>query len=249
MSGHNKWSTIKRKKAIEDNKRGAIFTKLIKEITLAARDGGGDIEGNARLRAAVASAKKANMPAENVERGIKKGTGELPGVVYEEITYGGYGSGGAAILVDVVTDNKNRATSEIRHIFSRFGKELGDVSSVAWMFDRKGHIEIDGTKHKFDDILEAAIDAGAEDVADGGEVINVFTAPEDLYKVKKLLDEKKIETHSANLIKKAQTLVSLSDSDASVMIRLMDALEENDDVQNVYSNFDVSDELMEKLSK
>lgn len=249
MSGHNKWSTIKRKKAIEDNKRGAVFTKLIKEITLAARDGGGDIEGNARLRSAVASAKKANMPAENVERAIKKGTGELPGVVYEEITYGGYGSGGAAILVDVVTDNKNRATSEIRHIFSRFGKEIGDVSSVAWMFERKGHIEIDGTKHKFDDVMEAAIDAGAEDVTDGGDIISVFTAPEDLYKVKKILDEKKMETSSANLIKKAQSLVKLSDSDASVMIRLMDALEENDDVQNVYSNFDVSDELMEKLSK
>jgi len=249
MSGHNKWSTIKRKKAVEDNKRGAIFTKLIKEITLAARDGGGDIEGNARLRAAVASAKKANMPADNVERAIKKGTGELPGVVYEEVTYGGYGAGGAAILVDVVTDNKNRATSEIRHIFSRYGRELGDVSSVAWMFDKKGLIEVDGTKHKFDDVLEAAIDAGAEDVIDGGEVISIYTAPEDLYKVKKILDEKKMDTTSANLTKKAQSLVTLTESDASVMMRLMDALEENDDVQNVYSNFDVPDDIAEKLSK
>lgn len=249
MSGHSKWSTIKRKKSVEDTKRGMVFTKIIKEITLAARDGGGDIETNARLRSAVTLAKKANMPAENVERGIKKGTGELPGVTYEEVTYGGYGAGGAAILVDVVTDNKNRATGEIRHIFSRFGREIGDVSSVAWLFDKKGLIEIDGTKNKFDNVLEVSIDAGADDAVDAGDTILVYTAPENLYKVKKILEEKKIEVSSANMTKKAQSLITLNEADASFMIRIMEALEENDDVQNVYSNFDVPDDIMEKLSK
>ncbi|MEO0281213.1 MAG: YebC/PmpR family DNA-binding transcriptional regulator [candidate division WOR-3 bacterium] len=249
MSGHNKWSTIKRKKAVEDNKRGQIFTKLIKEITLAAREGGGDPELNARLRAAIAAAKKANMPADNIDRAIKKGTGELPGTTYEEVVYGGYGPGGAAILIDVVTDNKNRTTGELRHIFTRFGKELGDVSSVSWMFEKKGLIEIDGNKYKFDDIMEIAIDAGGEDVVTTGDVIQVYTAPEDLYKVKKVFDDKKIETTNVTLTKKAQSTVQLNENDASVMLKLIDALEDHDDVQNVYSNFDISDELMEKLSK
>ncbi len=249
MSGHNKWSTIKRKKAVEDNKRGQIFTKLIKEITLSAREGGGDPELNARLRSAIAAAKKANMPADNIERAIKKGTGELPGTTYEEVSYGGYGPGGAAILIDVVTDNKNRTTGELRHIFTRFGKELGEVSSVAWMFEKKGLIEIDGSKYKFDDILEIAIDSGAEDVVETGDVIQIYTQTENLYKVKKIFDDKKIETMNAMMTKKPQSTVKLNESDASVMLKLIDTLEEHDDVQNVYSNFDIPDEIMEKLSK
>lgn len=249
MSGHNKWSTIKRKKAVEDNKRGQIFTKLIKEITLSAREGGGDPELNARLRSAIAAAKKANMPADNIERAIKKGTGELPGTTYEEVAYGGYGPGGAAILIDVVTDNKNRTTGELRHIFTRFGKELGDVSSVAWMFEKKGLIEIDGTKYKFDDILEIAIDSGAEDVIETGDVIQIYTQTENLYKVKKIFDEKKIETMNVMMTKKPQSTVKLNENDAAVMLKLIDTLEEHDDVQNVYSNFDIPDEIMEKLSK
>jgi len=248
MSGHNKWSTIKRKKEKEDNKRGRIFTKVIKEITLAARDGGGDPDGNPRLRTAILNAKESNMPADNIERAIKKGTGELPGVVYEEITYEGHAFG-VSLLIEVVTDNRNRATGEIRHVFTRHSGDLGAVGSVTWMFDKKGMIEVDGSKTKFDDVMEIAADAGAEDVVEEDGIIHVTTQVADTYKVKKVLEDKGISVTNAQMIKVPQSTVQLDEGKSASFLKLVDALEDLDDVQNVYSNIDISDEMMEKLSQ
>lgn len=248
MSGHNKWSTIKHKKGKEDAKRGKIFTKLIKEITIAAREGGGDPNGNPRLRSAIASAKAANMPSDNIDRAIKKGTGELPGVTYEEISYEGYGPGGVAVLVEVVTDNKNRATSEVRHIFSKYNGNLGAVGSVTWMFERKGMIELSSEKNDFEKVMDKAIDSGAEDVSEAGGTITIITAPDEFHAVHTALEEA-FELERAEVTKLPQSTVKLDEAKAHSLFKLLEMLDDNDDVQNVYSNFEISDELMEKMTE
>jgi YebC/PmpR family DNA-binding regulatory protein len=249
MSGHSKWSTIKRKKGAIDSKRGKIFTKLIKEITLAARLGGGDIEGNARLRSAVMAAKEENMPKDNIDRAIKKGTGELGGgVAYEEITYEGYGPAGVAVIVEVMTDNKNRTVAEIRHIFSKHGGNLGENGCVAWMFDKKGSIVFDKKTVDEDALMETALEAGADDVRDQETEWEVITDPLNFEAVKKAMDQKGWKTLDSRVGLIPQNTVRLEGGKAEQMMKLMEKLEDNDDVQNVYANFDISDEVMEKLS-
>jgi YebC/PmpR family DNA-binding regulatory protein len=249
MSGHSKWSTIKRKKGAIDSKRGKIFTKLIKEITLAARLGGGDIEGNARLRSAVLAAKEENMPKDNIDRAIKKGTGELAGgAAYEEVTYEGYGPAGVAVIVEVMTDNKNRTVAEIRHIFSKHGGNLGENGCVAWMFDKKGSITFDKKDVDEDALMETALEAGADDVRDQETEWEVITDPLNYESVKKVIDQKGWKTLDSRVGLIPQNMVKLEGGKAETMMRLMEKLEDNDDVQNVYSNFDISDEEMEKLA-
>ncbi len=249
MSGHSKWSTIKRKKGAIDAKRGKIFTKIIKEITLAARLGGGDIEGNARLRQAVMAAKEENMPKDNIERAIKKGAGGGEGAAaYEEITYEGYGPGGAAVIVDIMTDNKNRTVAEIRHIFSKHGGNLGENGCVSWMFAKKGSIVIDKKAIGEDELLELVLEAGAEDVRTEGSEFEVITEPAAFEAVKKAVDEKGIKHLSASISKIPSNTVKLDAGKAESMLKMMEKLEDNDDVQNVYSNFDIDEDVMEKLS-
>jgi len=249
MSGHSKWSTIKRKKGAIDSKRGKIFTKLIKEITLAARLGGGDIEGNARLRSAVLAAKEENMPKDNIDRAIKKGTGELGGgVAYEEITYEGYGPAGVAVIVEVMTDNKNRTVAEIRHIFSKHGGNLGENGCVAWMFDKKGSVVFDKKAVDEDTLMETALEAGADDVRDQETEWEVITDPLTFEAVKKAIDQKGWKYLDSRVGLIPQNTVKLEGGKAEQMMKLMEKLEDNDDVQNVYANFDISDEVMEKLS-
>jgi len=252
MSGHSKWATIKRKKAATDSARGRLFTRLIKEITIAARNGGGNLDGNPRLRLAIQTAKTNNMPADNIKRAIQKGTGELPGVAYEEITYEGYGPSGAAILVDVVTDNANRTVSEIRHIFSRNNGNLGQSGSVAWIFHKKGHIVIPSTGQKKplseDDILGVILDAGADDLQADGGTFSVMTAPPAFEAVKKALEDTGIVLETASLQMIPQNTVKVTGKDAENLMKLMDALEEHDDVQNVSSNFDIDDKELASLS-
>ena len=248
MSGHSKWSTIKHKKGAADAKRGKIFTKLIKEVMIAARMGGGNPEGNPRLRAAVLAARAENMPKDNIDRAIKKGTGELEGVNYEEFTYEGYGPAGVAVLVDIMTDNRNRAAAEIRHIFSRNGGNLGEGGCVAWMFSKKGSIVFDKSVIPEEELLELALEAGAEDVKDQEHQFEVITAPEDFAAVKTVFDEKGLKYELAELTMSPQTTVAIEDAKtAAQLLRLMDTLEDSDDVQNVYANFDIPDELMESL--
>ncbi len=247
MSGHSKWSTIKHKKGAADAKRGKIFTKLIKEITVAARLGGGDIEANPRLRQAVAAAKAANMPKDNIDRGIKKGTGELEGTTYEDVILEGYGPAGVAILVESLTDNRNRTVAEVRHLFSKYGRSLGEAGSVAWMFDRKGLISVAGDKISEDALMEIALEAGAEDVREDGTEFEVITAMEDMESVKQALEEADVEVDAAEISMIPQNTISLDRDDAVKMLKLMDVLEDCDDVQNVYANFDISDEIMESM--
>jgi YebC/PmpR family DNA-binding regulatory protein len=250
MSGHSKWSTIKRKKGAIDSKRGKIFTKLIKEITLAARLGGGDIEGNARLRSAVLAAKEENMPKDNIDRAIKKGTGELAGgAAYEEVTYEGYGPAGVAVIVEVMTDNKNRTVAEIRHTFSKHGGNLGENGCVAWMFDKKGSIVLDKKTAGEDDLMEIALEAGADDVRDQGTEWEVVTEPAAFDAVKRAIEQKGWKYLEARVGMIPQNTIKLEAGKAEQMLRLMEKLEDNDDVQNVYANFDISDEVMEKLSQ
>jgi YebC/PmpR family DNA-binding regulatory protein len=249
MSGHSKWSTIKRKKGKADQERGKLFTRLIKEITVAARDGGGDPEGNPRLRTAIDNAKGSNMPTANIEKAIKRGTGELPGITYEEYIYEGYGPQGVAIMVEVLTDNKNRTTAELRHIMSKHNGHLGEVGCVSWMFDQKGTIVVDKGKVDEDALMAAALEAGAEDVKDEGDFFEVVTAPTDLDKVRKSLTAKSIELTSAELTREPQTVIKLEGKHAEQILKLMDALEEQDDAQKVYANFDVPDDIMERLGK
>jgi YebC/PmpR family DNA-binding regulatory protein len=249
MSGHSKWSTIKRKKGAIDSKRGKIFTKLIKEITLAARLGGGDIEGNARLRSAVMAAKEENMPKDNIDRAIKKGTGELAGgAAYEEVTYEGYGPAGVAVIVEVMTDNKNRTVAEIRHVFSKHGGNLGENGCVAWMFDKKGSIVLDKKTVAEDELMEVGLEAGADDVRDQGTEWEVVTEPAAFEAVKRAIEQKGWRYLEARVGMIPQTTIKLEAGKAEQMLRLMEKLEDNDDVQNVYANFDISDEVMEKLS-
>jgi YebC/PmpR family DNA-binding regulatory protein len=250
MSGHSKWSTIKRKKGAIDSKRGKIFTKLIKEITLAARLGGGDIEGNARLRSAVLAAKEENMPKDNIDRAIKKGTGELGGgVAYEEITYEGYGPAGVAVIVEVMTDNKNRTVAEVRHMFSKHGGNLGENGCVAWMFDKKGSIVIEKKTVGEDALMEVAIDAGADDVRDQETEWEVITDPLAFEAVKKAIDQKGWKVLEARVGLIPQNTIRLEVGKAEQMLKLMEKLEDNDDVQNVYVNFDIPDEVMEQLNQ
>lgn len=249
MSGHSKWSTIKRKKGAIDSKRGKIFTKIIKEITLAARLGGGDIEGNSRLRQAVAAAKEENMPKDNIERAIKKGIGGGEGAAnFEEVTYEGYGPGGVAVLVEVMTDNKNRTVAEIRHILSKHGGNLGENGCVSWIFSKKGSIVIDKKEIEEDALMELALDAGADDVKSEEDEHEVIISPAAFEAVKKALDDKGIKHLEARIGMIPSNTVKLEAGKAEQMLKLMEKLEDNDDVQNAYANFDIDEDIMETLS-
>lgn len=247
MSGHSKWSSIKHKKAAIDAKRGKAFTRVIKEITVAARMGGGDPAANPRLRAAIANAKTVNMPQDNVTRAIKKGTGELPGVSYEEVTYEGYGPGGVAIMVEIMTDNKNRTVAEMRHIFSKHNGNLGESGCVAWMFDKKGLIVVDTDKADEDRLMEIVLNAGAEDMRRNGDVFEIITLPEELLPVQEAIDQEGIEISVAQVSRIPQSTVRLEGKHAEHMLKLMEKLEDHEDVQNVFANFDIPDEVMEQL--
>jgi YebC/PmpR family DNA-binding regulatory protein len=247
MSGHSKWATTKRKKAIIDSKRGKLFTKYIREIIVAARDGGGDTNTNARLRTVVEKAKAINMPADNIKRAIQKGTGDLEGANYEEVVYEGYGPGGCAVIVEVLTDNKNRAAAEVRNIFTKNNGNMGEPGSVGWMFKKKGLISVPKTAAAEDDLMTLVLDAGAEDMAVLEEAYEVTTALEDFDKVQKALAAKSLTATSAELTMLPSTTVKLEGKEASQMLRLMEALEDNDDVQNVYANFDIPEEVMDAL--
>lgn len=244
MSGHSKWSSIKHKKGITDARRGKVFSKLIKEITVAARTGGGDPSGNPRLRAAVLAAKSENMPKDNIERAIKKGTGELEGVNYEESIYEGYGPGGAAVLIESVTDNKNRAVADIRHIFSKCGGNLGENGCVSWMFDSKGYIDVEKKAVDEDKLMEIAIEAGAEDVREDNNSFEIITEPNDFEAVKTAINNASIPYVVAEITMLPQTTLELKGKQAEQMIKLMETLEDCDDVQKVYTNADIPDELV-----
>ena len=246
MSGHNKWASIKHKKGANDAKRGKIFTKLIKEITVSARMGGGDPNGNPRLRAAILAARAVNMPKDNIERGIKKGTGELEGVSYEESLYEGYGPGGAAVLVESLSDNKNRSVAEIRHVFTKNGGSLGTSGCVAWMFKKKGYIAIDRQAVDEEKLMEKALEAGAEDVREDETTFEVITAPEDFEAVKAAIDDLQAPYISSEVTMLPQTTTSLAGKEADQMVRLMDMLEDCDDVQKVYTNADIPEELVSR---
>lgn len=241
MSGHSKWATIKRKKGALDAKRGKMFTKLIKELTIAAREGGGDPSANPRLRLAVDNAKAANMPQDNIERAIKKATGELEGVTYHELTYEGYGPAGVAILVEVATDNKNRIVAEVRHIFSKYGGSMGENGSVAWMFDRKGVISMPKQGKSEDDIMEIILDAGAEDLQTEEEFFEIQTPLESFEPVRKAIADKELSVENASLQWIAKNTVPVAGEDAEKVMKLIEAMEDNDDVQNVYSNADIDE--------
>lgn len=242
MSGHSKWSTIKRKKAAADQKRGKIFTKLIKEITVAARQGGGDIDGNPRLRLAVDNAKSANMPMDNIERAIKKATGEVEGANYLELTYEGYGPGGVAVLVESVTDNKNRTVAEIRHAFSKHGGSLGENGSVAWMFDRKGVITLPRQNKTEDEMMELVLETGAEDLQTEDDFFEITSAVEDFETVRKTIVEAGLEVENASLQWIAKNTVEVSGETEEKLMKMIDMIEDSDDVQNVFTNAEFSEE-------
>ena len=244
MSGHSKWATIKHKKGAADAKRGKVFTRLIKEITIAAKSGGGDPDGNPRLRTAILAAKAENMPADNIKRAIQRGTGELEGLSYEEITYEGYGPGGVALIVDVLTDNKNRAVSEIRHAFSKNGGNLGAEGAVSWMFSKKGVISIAKDAASEDKLMEIVLESGAEDLNDEGEQWEILCDPKDFEAVTNALKAAKIPTETAEITKIASTYTKLEGSQANAMMRLLETIEDLDDTQNVYSNFDFDEAQM-----
>jgi len=247
MSGHSKWSSIKHKKGATDAKRGKIFTKLIKEITVAARMGGGDPDANPRMRTAIAAAKSENMPKDNIERAIKKGTGELEGVNYEESTYEGYGPGGAAVFIESVTDNKNRAVADIRHIFSKHGGNLGENGCVAWMFDKKGYIAIEKKAVNEDSLMETAIEAGAEDVREDNGSFEIITEPDDFESVKTAIDKAAIPSIDAEITMLPQSTTNLEGKQALQMVKLMEALDDCDDVQKVYTNADIPEEIVNSM--
>ena len=248
MSGHSKWSSIKHKKDATDAKRGKIFSKLNKEITVAARMGGGDPAMNPRLRTAVQAAKSENMPKDNIERAIKKGTGEIEGVSYEESTYEGYGPGGAAVFIESLTDNKKRAVADIRHIFSKAGGNLGANGCVAWMFERKGYIVVESDKVDEDDLMEIAIDAGAEDVREDGENYEIITAVQDFEAVREAVDEKSVPYIAAEITMLPQSTLRIEGKEAEQMVRLMETFEECEDVQKVFTNADIPDEVVDGIA-
>ena len=250
MSGHSKWATIKRKKAVTDQKRGSLFTKLVKEITIAARMGGGDPTGNPRLRLAVDTARDNSMPMDNISRAIKKGTGELEGVTYDEITYEGYGPAGIALIIETATDNRNRTVADIRHIMSRNNGSLGESGSVGWMFHRKGTLDVPVSAAGEDRLMEVLLDAGLEDLnSDDENYFTVITDIKDLENVKKALDDSKISYENAKIDLIPENYIELEAEDASKVIKLIDALESNDDVQGVYSNMDISESAMSSLNE
>lgn len=244
MAGHSKWKQIKRKKAVTDQRRGALFTKLIREITVAAKQGGGDPGGNARLRAAIDAARAENMPQDNIDRAIKKGTGELEGVEYQDVTYEGYGPGGAAIYIEATTDNANRTVAEIRHLFSRHGGSLGSANAVGWMFDRKAQIAVDAGRADEDATIEAALEAGADDVVRDGDLFVVSAPPTALHAVQDALRAKRLPIASAELAMLPRSTVKVEGADARALLRLVEALDELDDVGKVWSNFDIDAEAM-----
>jgi YebC/PmpR family DNA-binding regulatory protein len=248
MSGHSKWHTIKHKKGAADAKRGRVFTRIIKELTVAARAGGGDPDMNPRLRTIVAEAKQANMPAENIKRAIRRGTGEEPGVQYEEITYEGYGPGGVALIIEAMTDNKNRTVGEIRHMLTKYGGDLGQSNSVAWMFEKKGYIVIEKAKATEDTLLSAALDAGADDLRDDGDNWEVVSAPDTFPAVKEAVEKLGIEAESAQVAMLPKNYVSLEGRAAQSMLKLLDLLEDHDDVQHVWSNMDVDEKELEAFA-
>ena len=248
MSGHSKWATIKHKKAAVDARRGKVFTKLISELTSAARMGGGDADSNPRLRTAVAAAKTANMPSDTIQRAIKKGTGELPGEIYEEITYEGYGAGGIAVLVDVLTDNKNRTVAEIRHLFAKHGGNLGETGCVAWMFARKGVITLNTNQIDEDTLLELVLEAGGDDIKIEGDVYEIVTAPEAFEDVRSTLEQQGLTFDVAEVTMMPQNTVPVEGKQAEQVLRLMEALDDQNDVRKAHANFDISDEVMAALA-
>jgi YebC/PmpR family DNA-binding regulatory protein len=248
MSGHSKWATIKHKKGALDAKRGKIFTRLIKEISIAAKNGGGDPDSNPRLRTAIAAAKAENMPADNIKRAIQRGTGELPGATYEEFTLEGYGPGGVALLAEINTDNRNRTVSEIRHVFSKNGGNMAEAGAVAWMFHKKGDIMLPKSAAKEDDLMNIVIESGAEDLRDDGEAWEILTEPSAFETVLEAVKKAGLNPDSASVTLIPQNYIKLEGSQASTMIRLMEALEEHDDVQNVHSNFDIDHKLLEEVA-
>ena len=248
MSGHSKWHTIKHKKGAADAKRGRVFTRIIKELTVAARAGGGDPDTNPRLRTIVAEAKQVNMPAENIKRAIRRGTGEEPGVQYEEITYEGYGPGGVALIIEAMTDNKNRTVGEIRHLLTKYGGDLGQSNSVSWMFEKKGYIVIEKAKASEDALLNAALDAGADDLRDDDENWEVVSAPDAFPAVKDAVEKLGIETVSAQVAMLPKNFVSLEGRAAQSMLKLLDLIEDHDDVQHVWSNMDIDEKELEAFA-
>jgi YebC/PmpR family DNA-binding regulatory protein len=247
MSGHSKWASIKHKKGAVDAKRGKIFTKLIKEITVATRLGGKDPDSNSRLRVAIAAAKAENMPKENIERAIKKGTGELEGSNYEEVTYEGYGPGGVAVLIEVLTDNKNRAVADVRHLFERSGGNLGEAGCVAWMFSQKGLIVFQKDQVEEEMLFELALEAGADDIKEDEKELEVITEPSSFEKVKTAIEKAGIRYTLAEITMIPKTTVKIDDKHAQQMLTLMENLEDNEDVNHVYANFDISNEVMEAI--
>jgi len=248
MSGHSKWHSIKHKKAAADSKRGRIFTRLIKEMTAAARSGGGDQDGNPRLRLAVATAKAANMPADNIKKAIMRGTGELPGVSYEDVNYEGYGPGGVAIFMHVLTDNRNRTVAELRHILSKNGGNLGETGCVGWMFERKGYFVVEKSSADEEKLLDLALGAGADDMREDGSNFEILTTPDAFEAVKTALEKEKIPTASAEISMIPQNYVKLEGKHAQTMLKLMEALEDHEDIQNVWANFDIDESELEQAS-
>jgi YebC/PmpR family DNA-binding regulatory protein len=245
MSGHSKWSTIKHKKGALDAKRGRMFTRLIREITIAARSGGGDPMGNPRLRTAIAAAKESNMPADNITRAVKKGTGELEGQTLEEVTYEGYGPGGVAVIVETVTDNKNRTLPEIRHIFSKHGGNLAASNAVAWMFEKKGYIVVESSAMAEDQLLELVLEAGADDLRQDGSNYEIYTPPENLEQVKEALKSRKVAIGASELAMTPKNTMRAEGPTARKVLNLVEVLEEHDDVQHVWANFDIDESEME----
>jgi len=249
MSGHSKWATIKRKKAAIDAKRGQIFTKIIREIIVAAREGGGDPDNNPRLRTIIEKAKAANMPSDNIKKAIQKGTGELPGVTYEEVMYEGYGPGGVALLIKVTTDNKNRSTANIRSILSKNNGTMAEKGATAWQFEQKGFISVSKDTIDEDTLMEIAIESGAQDVKNEEDSYDIITDIKDFDKVKRELDEKGIKYNVAEITMVPKNYIKLEGKEAEQMLKLMNALDDDDDVQQVYANFDISKDVMDKLSE
>ena len=248
MSGHSRWSQIKRKKGKADVERGKLFSKLLREITVAARNGGGDAKVNMRLKAAVESAKEANMPQDNIKRAIQKGTGELPGEQYEEITYEGYAPGGVAVMIQVMTSNRNRTAPELRHAFEKYGGHMGSSGAVAWMFERKGIVQVDVAAANEDDVMAIVLDAGATDMRRGEKAYEIVTPPAEMEAVRTALEKARVPVQSAEVTFVPQSTVRVDGKDASSVLKLLEALEDLDDVQHVYANYDIPDELMEAIS-
>ena len=247
MSGHSKWATTKHKKMAIDAKRGKIFTKVIKEITVAARVGGGDPDGNPRLRTVILKAKESNMPADNIKKAIQRGTGELPGVTYEESSFEGYGPGGVALLMAIMTDNKNRTVPEIRHLLSKHGGNMGEAGCVSWMFDKKGYIVVEGGKIDEDSLMSLVLEAGAEDMRRDGDNFEIITAPGDFEKVKGIIEKSGISIAMSEVTMIPQNYIDLDNKTSEQVLRLVEALEDHDDVQNVYTNLNLRDEVLNKI--